>query len=392
MKKINHNFCIFICIAILIVGGWFSRTMMSGFLDAVVGFIKEPNIATFISDVDKASNDISYKGALLDFYSLYYRVRNVRVVEKSDETVIRLENDYLSVQRDTLDTETLEEMGEDCAELKKVVDSIGADFLYTMVPLKAYYNQAEGANSPIQQEYDTYADILEERGIRVLRLADQMAQQNIAFEDAYFITDHHWVPETGLWATEQVLQSLNEDQQFPYDEKLYDLNNYDVKVYEDWFLGSLGKKVGRYFTPLGVDDFSLITPKFDTEFTVTDAQGIRNGSLEKTLINVPKLNKKGYYNKNPYGTYSYGDFGLQVIQNKNAGEDAKKIVVIRDSFSCCVTPYLALSTEETHVVDVRYWEGTETARSIPDYIKEVDPDCVVVLYSVIGERMTNFFE
>lgn len=393
MKKINHNFCIFVCVAILIVGGLFSRSMLSGFGHALIDFIKKPSISTFIRDIDNASNDISYKGMLLDLYSLYYRVRNVRVVEKPDETVIRLENDFLSVQRDSLDKAALEELADLFVNLKNVTDSINADFLYVMAPGKRYYNQpAEGANSHEQQEYATYANILEERGIRVLRLAEQMAQQNIAFEDAYFITDHHWLPETGFWATKQILQTLNEDQRFPYDKTIYDLSNYDVKVYEDWFLGSLGKKVGRYFTPLGVDDFSLITPKFDTEFTVTDTQGTRNGSFAETIIDMSKLNKKGYYNTNRYATYGSGNFGLQVIQNKNAGEDAKKIVVIRDSFACCVTPFLALSAEEVHALDVRYWKGTETAQSIPDYIKEVNPDCVIILYSLISKSMAVPFE
>ncbi len=391
MKKINHNFCIFICIAILIVGGWFSRVMLSGFKDALIGFVEDHSISAFISDIDKASNDISYKGALLDLYSLYYRVRNVRVVEKSDETVLRLENDYLSVKRTPLDTATLEDIGDDCADLKDVADSVDADFMYVMVPSKSYYNETEEIDSPVRQEYTTYGDILRDRGIHVLDLADRMKQKNLTFEDSYFITDHHWVPETGFWASEQIMQELNKDRDYPYDEKTYDLDNYDVKVYEDWFLGSLGKKVGRYFTPLGVDDFSLITPKFETEFTVTDSYGKRNGTFAETIVNIPKINRKGHYTQNPYAQYCYGGYGLQVIENENAGADAKKIVIIRDSFASCSIPYIALSAAETHSIDIRYWDG-EMEQTIPEYIKEVDPDCVIVLYSIIAEKMTEFFE
>lgn len=388
MKKMNDNFLVFLCVALLIVGGLFSRPMLSGLKNALVDFVKAPDAAAFIKQVNEASKNVSYKGSLLDLYSLYYRMADVRLVEKPDQyDVVRMENDYLCFSESGLDGEILEEMGDRCAGLKAAADSVDAEFLYVMAPTKLYYeNTADGAESIARQTYTAYADVLTERGIRVLDLAEQMARQSIAFEDAYFITDHHWLPETGFWAAEQILEALH----IPYDQTMCDMNNYDVAVYEDWFLGSLGRRVGRYFTPLGVDDISLITPKFDTDLTVTDSRGTLTGSFGDTLLDMDEITKKDYYNKNPYAAYSGGDFGFQLIQNNRAAEGAQKILVLRDSFACCVTPFLALHAETTHVLDVRYWEGTETVQSIPDYIKSVDPDCVVILYAVIDPSMTDF--
>lgn len=383
MKKITYKCCIFICIAIFLISGWFSYPLLSGMKNAVVGLLKDKNITTFISKVNASADEISYKGTLLDVYSLYYRAMDVRLVEKPDDTIIRLDNDYLIRVQNTLDLHFLEDMADCFTNLKDLSNSIGAEFLYVMAPAKPYFAEAAEATNSVRQEHNTYTYLLKERGVQVLDLAEQMAQQSIAFEEAYFITDHHWLPEIGFWANKQILQSLNREQHFPYDGKICDLSNYDIRVYEDWFLGSCGKKVGRYFTPLGVDDISLITPKFDTEFTVTDDRGTQSGSFVDTLIYMPYISTRDYYGKNPYAAYSGGDFGLQVIQNHKAAEESKKVVIIRDSFADCVTPFLSLAAEEVHSIDVRGWQGSEQAESVPEYIKAVNPDYVIVLSSFV---------
>lgn len=391
MKRFNYRIIVFICVAALMVGGLFSRNLLAGCKNALVNFIKSHSISTFISQVDTASEEISYKGSLVDLYSLYFRLMDVRSVEKGDRYVVRMENGYLCMTENSVDASVMDKMADSCANLRDVAESVNAEFLYVMAPRKLYYEEtADGCYNITQQKYHDYLADLKQRNIQVLDLAEKMEQQNIRFEDAFFITDHHWKPETGFWAAGQIMEHLNRNQEFPYNAAITDLNNYDVKVYEDWFLGATGKKVGRFFSPLGVDDISLITPKFDTSLTVTDTRGTRTGSLQDTLINMSQLREKNYHNKNPYAAYSGGDFGLQVIQNENAAEDAKNIVIIRDSFACCVTPYLSMATDTLHVMDVRYWRGTDTAKTMVDYIKEVKPDYVLVLYSSVDPEMTNF--
>ena len=46
------------------------------------------------------------------------------------------------------------------------------------------------------------------------------------------------------------------------DEEALDIKNYEVNTYRNWFLGSIGKRVGIYYA--GIDDIDLIYPKFDT--------------------------------------------------------------------------------------------------------------------------------
>ena len=88
---------------------------------------------------------------------------------------------------------------------------------------------------------------------------------------------------------------------------------------------------------------------------------------------------KEYYTYNTYGTYSGGDYRLQKITN-NSIEDGKKIVVIRNSFGCVVTPFLALHAKELHAIDLR--SGSYPAGEMVDieaYLQEVQPDYVIYL-------------
>ena len=89
--------------------------------------------------------------------------------------------------------------------------------------------------------------------------------------------------------------------------------------------------------------------------------------------------KKDYYNVNTYATYSGGDFRLQIMKNNN-NPNGEKMVLIRDSFSCVVAPFLALQTSELHIIDDRdgdYPSGEKV--NIEEYIKEIKPDYVVAI-------------
>ena len=88
---------------------------------------------------------------------------------------------------------------------------------------------------------------------------------------------------------------------------------------------------------------------------------------------------KGYYSRNNYTTYSGGDYRLQKITNTNQ-QEGEKILIIRRSFGCVVTPFLAIHAKELHVIDDR--EGGYPAGDRIDlevYIQEIQPDYVIIL-------------
>jgi hypothetical protein len=140
--------------------------------------------------------------------------------------------------------------------------------------------------------------------------------------------------------------------------------------------------VGTYFTEEGADDFELITPKFETDLIEEQPfkNSIRTGSFEETVLYMDNL-EKDYYGKNSYVTYSGGDYRLQIIKN-NKNLEGKKILLIRDSFGCVVSPFLSLQTSELHVCDVRNFESFVGEKvNMEEYIQQIQPDYVLVLYT-----------
>ena len=78
--------------------------------------------------------------------------------------------------------------------------------------------------------------------------------------------------------------------------------------------------------------------------------------------------------KDKYSMFLGGNQPLCVIRNENA--DGGRLLVIRDSYSDSLAPFLALNYSEVHLFDLRY-----NRTPISAYAAENGIDEVLVLYS-----------
>lgn len=102
----------------------------------------------------------------------------------------------------------------------------------------------------------------------------------------------------------------------------------------------------------------------------------RKGDFSESLIDWSRLGTKDYFDELPYSTYSGGHVNYIDINNyKN--KDGKKILLIKDSFSFVVIPFLAQGCSELEVVDVR--EGNKI--DLRKHIKESNTDIVMIMYN-----------
>ena len=170
-------------------------------------------------------------------------------------------------------------------------------------------------------------------------------------------------------------QILKSEYGFVFDDAITNLNNYTVTTYPHCFLGSQGKRVGTVYA--GLDDFSVITPNYAADFTLTvPDKGIdRSGDYVNTLLVPEMFEKKDLYTDNPYAGYIGGDYGLCHIVNHQPPND-KRVLLVRDSFACAFTPYLAQACAELDTIDKRAFPQT-----IASYIEETKPDLVLFLYN-----------
>lgn len=395
MNKNIRNIIIFVLVMVFVFGGLFSKDIFDKLYNSAKNLIKgeksiSEKIDKFIDEVeDTLTEKLAYHDEMMDINSFVISRTGQDYVVKDGTTVVKTKSGYLANGTAKINSEVLKKYADSAKGLYEYTKSKDIPFLYVMAPRKGYSMEyPAGTDNYIAENCQEYLGYLKERNVPYLEIRELMEKQGVSEEDAFFVTDHHWRPNTAFWATAKICEALNKVYGYTYDKSIFDLNNYNIKTYENWFLGSQGKKVGTDFTVNRADDIDLITPKFDTNLTV--AQPLKNasvtGTFEKTLISMSYIKTKDYYKYNPYAMYTGGDFHIQTIENHN-NPDGAKVLVIRDSFACAATPFFALTAGTTHILDLRNYAGMYGPRveSVEKYIDEMQPDYVIILYNGIDQ-------
>lgn len=353
-------------------------------LDAVSG--NPECITLFTEKIERDSSDLlSYHTALLDLNSLFLCLSGTKTVIKDDTKIIKSPTGKMIETSEKMTMDETLQVSERILSLKRACDEIGANFLYCAAPSKEQFEQ-NPSYAPNYQEHNylQFLSCLSSCRIPYLDIEQYFRTCNTDLEQLYYKTDHHWCSKSGFLAYQAICETLNQAYGFEFDQNYTDINNYQVKTYKNWFLGSLGKKVGRFFLLDGADDFDLIIPLFHTDLTEErpSKNQFRTGTFENTVLFLDNL-KKDYYHLNTYATYCGGDFRLQIIKN-NLLPNGKRILLIRDSYACVVAPFLSLQTSELHICDIRDYDGFIGDKiDIVEYLHEIQPDYVLVLYKCV---------
>ena len=401
MKKLNKNSLVFCFAVLFVICGYFGNmirplfsTVTEAGMDIKRGKIDEA--LELRKNFDKITGEnLLYRDLLMDINSGKENILGTRLIQKDDEVIVKADNDSLkSPENEIVDESEFDRMISEITKLEKVTKTNGGQFLYCAVPTKEYYSASLPPNASATQG-ENYARLIEglrESDTPFVDMSEVFKAADICESDIYFETDHHWVPKSGFMAYKTICETLNSRYRFEYNEEYTSIDNYNIKTYPDWFLGSYGKKVGTYFSWSGADDFDLITPKFETRLTEEQPfkNEVREGGFEDTVLFLDNM-KKDYYNVDTYSTYSGGNIRLQIIKNQ-LNKDGDKILMIRDSSGQVVSPFLSLQAAELHVCDVRSGERYVGEKlDMQEYIEAIKPDYVIVMYSGIAALKDDTF-
>jgi hypothetical protein len=289
-------------------------------------------------------------------------------------SVVELSDGYLTSYVSKQDTS---QQYEALAELNDFCQDGGIDFLYVQAPYKiSEYDDTDvsGTVDFSNQNADELLEQLDDVGIDYYDIRETIHENNLYNHDLFYRTDHHWLTTTGLWAAQNILAYCNENYGWNADLSLLDANQFDYVTYEDWFLGSKGKKMT--LSRCQPDDFTLLYPKYNTGFHYyVPTEEIDTIGDYSVVYDMSQIDECDYYNKNPYGGCNYGDQPLIQIENQLTA-DNHKILIISDSFSDCMISCLALAEKNVDSIDLRYFDG-----SLKAYIEESPPDIVMVMYN-----------
>ena len=286
------------------------------------------------------------------------------------------------------DQAAVDARAEATAEFAGALEELGVPYLYVAAPQKI---QRGGDTLPKGLEEngnatcDAYLEGLDRLGVDYIDLRP-LFESNGIYSNWFFYTDHHWKPEAAFFAWQYLAGELDVRYGIETPSILTDPNNWQTTVLEDFFLGSQGKRVGSLYA--GVDDFTIYTPKFDTNLTYVNSDGSfnRSGPFEQSVCFPERVAEKDWFNGNPYNYYSGGDYGMATMINHN-NPDGPKVVLLRESFSCTMAPFLSLSCSELTTIDLRHFTG-----DLMETMEELEPDLVLTLYTASTAGLDNMFE
>ena len=214
-------------------------------------------------------------------------------------------------------------------------------------------------------------------GLEIFDLDDYIAENGIDYKDIFLKTDHHWQPRSGLWANSLLCEYLNENFGYKIDTSIFNLENYDIRVYKNQFLGSLGKKVTEVYAQK--EDFDLISPKYESDITVfSSATGEqRTGTIPEVFYYMEVFDIPSVYKRNEYALYTNNqDTGL-IVSHNNLKHNGSSLLLIHLSFADVQIPFITQVFEDFYAVDLRHFNG-----SLEALIKEKNPSTVILAYPI----------
>jgi len=320
----------------------------------------------------------------IEVYGAAQRLLGRRVLEDQVEpqyTVVKLTDGFLTFANLDAEQTDLTVRAREMTDFAKRVDrQFHVPVLYVQAPSKFNVADApDGVEDFSDAEADQFLSDLAEQGevdTLDLRPAFRQAAEDDPEEalGLFFGTDHHWTPAGAFLGYQVLCEKLKEDYEFDIPRSYTDPRSYTTYSFEQVFLGSQGKRVGAAYA--GVDGIDVWVPTFDTDFSYVTSGGVRKGPFQVSLLFPEKLAQTGLYDTNPYVIYSGGDYLLsQAINHKNT--DGKRVMILRDSFGCALTPFLSLVTAQTDAIDPRSFDGGQ--KEMLDYVEWLEPDLIIVL-------------
>lgn len=247
------------------------------------------------------------------------------------------------------------------------------DFVYVNVPSPVDPNAeddiiAEGYDVHSNEMADELLEGLEKAGTKYLDIRDCMKEQGKSYTDSFFQDEHHWLPQTGLWAAGEISKYINEYENLVTDDIIFDIDEYDIKTSDKKCLRGYGKIVTSVYadkTPI-----DLLYPKFSTNIRkMIPCNGMDTaGGFGEVMYNMLAYPT--------YNVYNHGIGDLKIYENQGDNVADTKILLLTDSYSDVVSPFLACAYSDIDEIDLRCFTG-----SLQAYIEKNKPDIVITITS-----------
>lgn len=264
--------------------------------------------------------------------------------------------------------------------LNEFVESRGAHLLVVIPPAKILAGKAQTDSflplSDPNRRVDTFLNLLQGYQIAAADLRIGLSKTPYTQEQLFFKTDHYWTPLAAFCGMTQVVDTVRERFGDDWDpEGFYcNLENYYQYTYRQVMLGSSGRNTGTVYS--GLDDYTMLWPSFDTEFTWTDYEhdDVHTGSFTESLMDKHCLNVTDWFSDSVNEVYlrEVTDHD-RIVNLKQTG--GPKLAVLRDSYFSPMACFLAPMCSEIEMVWDRH---TRNNMDFDAFIRESTYDYLIV--------------
>lgn len=185
-------------------------------------------------------------------------------------------------------------------------------------------------------------------------------------EYIYYRTDHHWTSLGAFYGANAIFKTLELDS--------LELDHYRANAVSNSFYGTNYSSSAAWW----------VEPDIIYTYVPETGKEVISNFTGKNLPG--KLYDADYLEtKNKYAYFLGGNQPLCVVKSQTEGPN---ILLVRDSYADCLTPFFSERFSEVHLIDLRY-----NRLSLQNYINENEIDIVLVLYSLSNyiEDKNQFF-
>ena len=259
--------------------------------------------------------------------------------------------DTLISRVDTPDTGKLDK---DMGYIDELTGNVSVPVYFGLIPSAAQiWKDRLPAGAPSADEKSIIDRLYFSTGASTIDLYSALAPHS--GEAIYYRTDHHWTSLGAFYGANAIFASMGLEP--------ISLEDYQKTTVTDQFNGTLFSSSGvRWLPPDAIDTY---VPDSGVKVTSWFKGAPEEGSLyvDSWLAE-----------KDKYSYFLGGRQPLCVVEKENS--TGPKVLLIRDSYSDCLTPFLTERFSEVHLFDPR-----DNLTSVKGYVEEHNIDAVVVLYS-----------
>ena len=332
---------------------------------------------TFLEQFRAPTWDTVRSGEFMEKFEKYYnhqfplRDQWVRLKARSERALGKQENNkvYFGTDGQTLFAQFTKLSDQELAQrvgfVNKLGDNLDVPVYFSLVPDKSWtWANLLPANAPNVDDGSTITQAEELCGDRVAYIDLRWVLTDD--RGAFYRTDHHWTTMGALKAGQALLEGMGLVQQAG-DLKVLGYQSLPYTEVSGSFYGTTYSASGAAWVE--PDSIYTIIPEGGTKGNVTVTGYPEGQPIESSLYHPEKLEVK-----DKYAYFLGGNQPLCVIKNPDA--QGGKLLVVRDSYSDSLAPFLAEEFQEVHLFDLRY-----NNVSLKKYVAENGISQVLVLYS-----------